>query len=69
MRYSYIFAAFIALGCSQQQHDNHAVNKQPEIRGWNLLSDDLESGLKAIEAAPSYDINHLQLSPPPHHGP
>ena len=32
------------------------------VRGWIILSDNLEEGLKVIERAPEYDINHLQLS-------
>jgi lysophospholipase L1-like esterase len=32
------------------------------VRGWNILSDSLEDGLRVIERAPDYGINHLQLS-------
>jgi len=33
-----------------------------EIRGWTILSDSKADALAVIEAAGSYDINHLQLS-------
>ncbi|MBQ0078010.1 MAG: hypothetical protein KBS55_05215 [Bacteroidales bacterium] len=32
------------------------------VRGFSLTSDDHEGGLRAIEAAASYGVNHLQLS-------
>jgi hypothetical protein len=35
---------------------------QPEIQGWNILSDSYEDALLTIAAAPEYHINHLQLS-------
>ena len=33
-----------------------------QIRGWNILSDDLEMAEKTIYAAKKYRVNHLQLS-------
>ncbi len=33
-----------------------------KIQGWNILSDDVDHGIKAIEKAKEYNINHLQLS-------
>ena len=33
-----------------------------QIRGWNILSDDLEMAKKTIYAAKKYRVNHLQLS-------
>lgn len=40
------------------------VKGQPDmqIRGWNILSDYYEDDLITLNAAPSYNINHLQLS-------
>ena len=32
------------------------------VRGWNILSDDVDLGMGAIDAIPEYGINHLQLS-------
>ena len=32
------------------------------VRGWMILSDNVEKGLEVIERASAYDINHLQLS-------
>ena len=48
-------------GCKQQGRsgiDQHI----PTVRGWNLLSDDVLMGLKALQKASDYQINHLQLS-------
>mgnify|MGYP001113107538 CR=1 FL=1 len=36
--------------------------KQWPVRGWNILTSDLEQGLETIEASKNYDINHLQIS-------
>ncbi|MCC5830459.1 MAG: hypothetical protein JJU36_13520 [Phycisphaeraceae bacterium] len=36
--------------------------KGQPVRGWTILSDSLPDGLRVIERAPAYDINHLQIS-------
>jgi hypothetical protein len=33
-----------------------------QVRGWNVLTDSVAGGLRTIEAAADYDINHLQIS-------
>ncbi len=41
----------------------HSNGQNPEhIRGWNILSDSYEDDIVTINAASSYNINHLQLS-------
>ena len=36
--------------------------KDQPVRGWMILSDSVPDGLRVIERAPDYDINHLQIS-------
>ena len=50
--------------CSQSgKQNNEDVNQAKDyIRGWNILSDNVALGLKAIDSCRFYDINHLQLS-------
>jgi hypothetical protein len=50
--------------CSQSEKQNKPnVNLAKDyVRGWNILSDNVELGLKAIDSCRFYDINHLQLS-------
>jgi PelA/Pel-15E family pectate lyase len=53
-----IFTALVFLlfiNCLSGQTDN-------QVRGWNILSDSYTDDIKTIEAAPAYNINHLQLS-------
>lgn len=38
------------------------ANANPTIKGFTLLSDNFDEGMKAIEIAGEYGINHLQLS-------
>jgi hypothetical protein len=33
-----------------------------QVRGWNVLTDSVPDGLRTIEAAAEYNINHLQIS-------
>jgi hypothetical protein len=53
----------LGAACStpQESASPEAVNTKA-IRGWNILSDNEMNGMKVIEAAADYDINHLQLS-------
>ncbi len=50
--------SIINLGCSST---NEPVNSK-EIIGWNILSSNKHEDLKAINAAATYGVNHLQLS-------
>ena len=40
----------------------HSQSKSIEIRGWNILSDNIAIAEQNIKSARNYDINHLQLS-------
>ncbi len=42
--------------------DEAAASNTSEVRGWNILSRNEPNALRVIEAASTYDINHLQLS-------
>jgi len=45
------------------KQSNKSVNLAKDyLRGWNILSDDVDLGMGAIDAIPEYGINHLQLS-------
>lgn len=62
-----IFLYFISLlfftSCSQPTTTNEQTDyKIPEIRGWNILSDNKAKAIETIDRAEAYDINHLQLS-------
>lgn len=43
-------------------HTGNENQKKIKVRGWTLLSDDVDKGIMAIDAAKEYGINHLQLS-------
>jgi hypothetical protein len=47
---------------AQRQAPPAPLAADQPIRGWNILSDSLEDGLRVIERAAAYEINHLQLS-------
>jgi hypothetical protein len=49
-------------GIVQKGGDIVTRETDAEIRGWTILSDSNADALAVIEAAGSYDINHLQLS-------
>ena len=40
----------------------HGVLYCNQVKGWNILSDNLRMAEKAIYAAKKYNVNHLQLS-------
>lgn len=39
-----------------------SAQSRVDVKGWTILSDSYEDELATIEAAPAYEINHLQLS-------
>lgn len=47
---------------SAQPNAPEPLREDQEIRGWNILSDEVEGGIKTIERATDYGINHLQIS-------
>lgn len=48
-----IFLILFFTGCKENN---------PEVRGWIILSDNIENAVTTIKAARDYQINHLQLS-------
>ena len=55
-----VFIVGIILSFSNKKNDR--TEADPQIRGWNILSDDTIKGMLAISKAENYHINHLQLS-------
>jgi hypothetical protein len=56
------FCAVVCLNGCTTDNKKSSENRKLEVRGWNILSDDIDKGLYAIESAEKYQINHLQLS-------
>ncbi len=52
---------FLLATCAPPPEDVATPNS-PMIRGWNILSNEVPYGLRAIDKADEYGINHLQLS-------
>lgn len=40
----------------------HSMASPNSVRGWIILSDNMDNAIETIKAAKKYDINHLQLS-------
>lgn len=62
-----VLACLIALAGCRTSIEPEAFSPSPlpdgePVRGWNILSNSLEDGLRTIERASAYDINHLQIS-------
>lgn len=56
------FILFVFVSCSVSHKNFRPLGLGEQVRGWIILSDNLEDGLSVIDRAPEYDINHLQLS-------
>jgi len=54
--------AIVLSSCKGNTNKESDSMKQWPVRGWNILTSDLEQGLETIEASKNYDINHLQIS-------
>ena len=54
--------AIVLSSCKGNTNNESDSMKQWPVRGWNILTSDLEQGLETIEASKNYDINHLQIS-------
>ncbi|MFB6273695.1 MAG: hypothetical protein ABEL51_12450 [Salinibacter sp.] len=52
----------LTVGLLPETGQAQPLSDDQEIRGWNILTDSVESGLTTIERAAEYDINHLQIS-------
>ncbi len=63
-RLIYLLPALIVLinvfGCNPSKSET--ARDKNAVRGWNILSDDVDKGIIAVKAAKEYNINHLQLS-------
>lgn len=57
-----ILFLFVAISCSQHRKKPKPLDLHEPVKGWIILSDNLEHGYEVIDRAPAYDINHLQLS-------
>ena len=55
------FCAMLVVHGEDRSGPRPLVGDEP-VRGWMILSDSLEDGLRVIERAPDYNINHLQIS-------
>lgn len=49
-------------GCGPANQHPAPLPPHEPVRGWNILSSNVEEGLLVIDEASNYDINHLQLS-------
>lgn len=56
-----LLLALLFFGCKGHQVDVQNSDR-PSVRGWNILSDDTSKAFMAVDKAPEYGINHLQLS-------
>ncbi len=63
-----LISIFLMTACSGTDNSSSSGNASrplsadQEIRGWMILSDDVDGGLRTIQRAADYDINHLQIS-------
>ena len=59
---SYCIMVFAAVDTWADPTRMQPLSIDQPIRGWMLLSDNIENDLRVIERAAAYEINHLQLS-------
>ncbi|RQV97247.1 hypothetical protein EH221_03950, partial [bacterium] len=59
---SYCIMVFAAVDTWADPTRMQPLSIDQPIRGWMLLSDNIENDLRVIERAATYEINHLQLS-------
>ncbi|WP_020529959.1 hypothetical protein [Flexithrix dorotheae] len=55
-----LIVGLILLGCASQKQEK--PDSKYSYRGWNILSNHRENGLKTLDAAAKYGINHIELS-------
>lgn len=58
------FIAFLLVSCNSEnsQKGSSISNPKYTFRGWNILSNHRENGLKTLDAAVKYGVNHIDLS-------
>jgi len=52
----------IPFSCSKKTNEPKPLNDNEIVKGWIILSDNVQEGLFVVDNAPDYDINHLQIS-------
>lgn len=57
----FLMLLFIIVGCGKKM-DPRPLAPDEVVQGWMILSDSWEDGKVVLEAAPDYNINHLQIS-------
>ncbi|TVR15673.1 MAG: hypothetical protein EA401_02420 [Planctomycetota bacterium] len=57
-----VLSATIHSAVGEETDGPRPLGADEAVRGWMILSDSLEDGLRVIERAADYDINHLQIS-------
>lgn len=62
MKIYFIFIVFLFACCAIEQNDTRPLALDEPVKGWLILSNDIEGGLRTIEHARKYNINHLQIS-------
>ncbi|MCG8520799.1 MAG: hypothetical protein MI744_01175, partial [Pseudomonadales bacterium] len=60
--YLFVLIAIVLASCSGKKQEQTVKDNELEVRGWNILSDNIDKGILAINSSANYDINHLQLS-------
>jgi hypothetical protein len=59
----YLLALLVLSGCTIKNNPEQTErDDQLKVRGWNILSDDLDKGILALNSTEDYGINHLPLS-------
>ena len=51
-----------SLSCSHKIDNHKPLKVDEEVKGWIILSDNLQENMFVIDNASKYEINHLQLS-------
>jgi hypothetical protein len=57
-----MIAGILLMACSRQNEENQTRETKYTYRGWNILSNHRENGLKTLDAAAKYDVNHIELT-------
>ncbi len=52
----------IPFSCSEKPNEPKSLKDNEIVKGWIILSDNVQEDLFVIDKAPDYDINHLQIS-------
>lgn len=61
-KFLFLLLLLFSISCSLTKNKPKPLNLNEAVKGWIILSDNLEEGLSVIDHAKEYNINHLQLS-------